>query len=58
MSVEEYREGIREFFRKENAYPNEIDSLMRRLDDETIEWLIKEGYSPAEAGRAILSKLI
>lgn len=57
MSKEEYREAIKDFFRKENAKEHEVDSLIRRISDETIEWLIKEGYSPSEAGRAILSKL-
>lgn len=57
MSKEEYREAIREFFRRENANEHEIENLMHHIGDETIEWLIKEGYSPSEAARAILSKL-
>lgn len=57
MTKEEYREAIKEFFRKENANEREIDSLTRHIGDETIEWLIKEGYTPQEAARAILSKL-
>lgn len=57
MTKEEYRNGIKEFFLKENANTHEIDSLMSHISDEVIDWLIKEGYSPSEAGRAILSKL-
>lgn len=57
MSIAEYREGIKEFFRKENAYPQEIERLLSSVSDEQIQTLIDEGLSPLEAGHLILSSL-